>query len=81
MLPRYARVLAGVFLLACLIVLPPVHAGATTLTVSNCNDSGTGSLPGEIALATGRHHDHLQCGLSERCGDADHANGRHADDQ
>ncbi|MGI8856661.1 MAG: choice-of-anchor Q domain-containing protein [Thermomicrobiales bacterium] len=63
MLPQYARVLAGVFLLACLIVLPPVHAGATTLTVSNCNNSGTGSLRDAIATANGTVFDVITFGV------------------
>jgi hypothetical protein len=63
MVPQYARVLAGVFLVACLIVLPPVHAGATTLTVGNCNDTGTGSLRDAIATANGTVFDVITFGV------------------
>jgi hypothetical protein len=63
MVPQYARVLAGVFLVACLIVLAPVHAGATTLTVGNCNDTGTGSLRDAIATANGTVFDVITFGV------------------
>ncbi len=63
MLPQYARILAGVCLFACLIVLPPVHVGAATLTVSNCNDSGTGSLRDAIATANGTVGDVITFGV------------------
>jgi hypothetical protein len=59
MLSQYARVLAGVFLFACLIVPPAVHAQGDTLTVSNCNDSSTGSLRAAITTANATFFDNI----------------------